>query len=93
MKKYEKRTQPAKEYDALVEIKCDLCGKTTTRTWKASVDDAVETEVRLKTGSAYPEGGSGEETTIDVCPTCFQSKLIPWVESQGGKPTTKSWDW
>ena len=47
----------------------------------------------MKTGSNYPEGGSGEETTIDICPDCFKDKLIPWVESFGGKPTVKEWNW
>ena len=46
--------------------------------------EVKETEIRLKTGSNYPEGGSGEETTIDICPECFTEKLIPWVKSQGG---------
>lgn len=93
MKKYEKQTRPACTFDALVETKCDLCGKTTTREWKDGSFDATETEVRLRTGSSYPEGGSGDETTIDICPACFTSKLIPWVKSQGGEPTTKEWDW
>ena len=93
MKTYDKRIRPAREYDALVETKCDLCGKTTTKEWKGHSDDAAETEVRFKTGTIYPEGGSGDETTIDICPECFRTKLIPWVESHGGKPTTKEWDW
>lgn len=94
MKKYEKQTRPASTYDALVETKCDLCGKITTREWREDgTYDATESEVRLKTGASYPEGGSGHETTIDICPACFKSKLIPWVKSQGGEPTTKEWDW
>lgn len=93
MKTYEKRTQPAREYDALVETKCDLCGKTTKSEWKDGSFDALEVEVRLKTGSSYPDGGSGDETTVDICPECFRTKLIPWVESHGGKATTKEWDW
>ena len=93
MKTYETRQRPSSTYEALVETKCDLCGKTTKSNWKDGSFDATETEIRMKTGSSYPEGGSGEETEIDICPDCFTSKLIPWVQSQGGEPTTKEWDW
>lgn len=93
MKTYETRQRPSSTYEALVETKCDLCGKTTKSSWKDGTFDATETEIRMKTGSSYPEGGSGEETEIDICPECFTSKLIPWVQSQGGEPTTKEWDW
>ena len=93
MKTYEARQRPSSTYEALVETKCDLCGKTTKSEWKNGSFDATETEIRLRTGSSYPEGGGGEETEIDICPDCFTSKLIPWVQAQGGKPTTKEWDW
>jgi len=93
MKTYEEKIQPERKYQALVETKCDLCGKTTATEWKKNSGDATEVEVRLKTGWSCPDGGSGEETTIDICPDCYTSKLIPWVESQGGKPTKKEWDW
>jgi hypothetical protein len=93
MKKYEKRIVPARHEDVLVETKCDICGNTFKYSWGAGSYEVLDTEVRLKTGNSYPEGGSGEETTIDICPDCFKNKLIPWVKSQGGEPTTKEWDW
>lgn len=93
MKKYEKRESKPTFYDVLVEIKCDLCGKTTNNEWLKDSYDATETEVRWKTGENYPSGGSGETTTIDICPDCFETKLIPWVKEQGGEPTVKEWDW
>lgn len=92
MKRYEQRQQPAKVYDVHVETKCDLCGKTTTNDWKTSAFDAIETEISMRTGDRYPEGGFGEFTEIDICPDCFTGKLIPWVQSQGGEPTVKEWD-
>lgn len=93
MKKYEEKIIPASTHKALVETQCDLCGKTTKTEWKAGCFDSCEVAVRYKTGSSYPEGGSGEQTTVDICPDCFTSKLIPWVQSQGGEPTTKEWEW
>lgn len=91
MKVYKKEIQPAKEYQKLIETKCDLCGKVTKSEWKSDCYDQTETEVSLRTGSSYPDGGSGEEITIDICPDCFTEKLIPWVKSQGGNPTTEEW--
>jgi hypothetical protein len=93
MKTYETHTRPASTYEVHAETRCDICGKTTRKKWKDGCFDAVETEVRFKKGSDYPEGGMGTETTIDICPECFESKLIPWVKSHGGQPTTKEWDW
>jgi hypothetical protein len=93
MKKYEKQTRPASTFDALVETKCDLCDKTTKNDWRENSYDATETEVRLKTGANYPADGDGDETTVDICPTCFVQKLIPWVKSHGGTPTVKRWEW
>jgi hypothetical protein len=77
------------------ELLCDLCGsKTDVRSpWVKDRFDAVEVEVRLREGESYPEGGHGSETIIDLCPTCFKEKLIPWVQDQGGKVRTKEWDW
>lgn len=88
-------TTVTRHYDdkVLSETRCDLCGATTKSEWRKGCYDATEVEVRLKTGESYPDNGSGEETTIDICPDCFRDKLIPWVESQGGKPETKEWCW
>lgn len=93
MRAYRTEVTPAREHEVCSSIQCDLCGKTTARQWKDGAFDATETEVRWKTGSSYPEGGYGEETEIDICPECFETKLIPWVRSKGGEPTTKEWDW
>lgn len=93
MKKYEKLIIPASERDTLVETTCDLCGDATQTGWRRGQFDAAETEVRMRTGESYPDNGGGDDTTIDICPKCFAEKLIPWVKSQGGNPTTKPWDW
>ena len=92
---YKEIVIPAKRLTTLARRRCDLCEESTTekRDWGKDHYDVEETEVRYKTGANYPEGGSGEETTIDICPKCFTEKLIPWVKSQGGEPTVKEWDW
>lgn len=71
-------------------VTCDLCGMEIKLEEEYTVN---EVEVRHKVGSNYPEGGSGEETSVDMCGKCFDEKLIPWLISQGAKPNTEDWDW
>jgi len=93
MKKYENRPKEIKEYKVLIEISCDLCGKSSSKEWKDFNFDATQSLVYLKTGEEYPEGGYGDKYEIDICPSCFKNKLIPWVESQGGQVTETEWDY
>lgn len=72
---------------------CDLCHATTRSEWRDGSFDAIETEVMMKTGDNWPEGGSGETTTFDICPTCFVARLMPWLKSQGAEPEVKEWEW
>ena len=97
MKKYKDVTRPVRVDRLLSQTVCDVCGRESTQHqegWKTGSYDATEVEVRLRTGNSYPEGGSGEEWEVDICPTCFNEKLIPWVEAFGHttiEPTR--WDW
>ena len=50
-------------------------------------------EVRQRQGVSYPEGGSGTEIEVDLCPTCFKEKLVPWLRSQGATIEEKEWEW
>lgn len=83
-------------YDDTVtkSITCDICKKTYKGTdWERERFSALETEVRMKRGSSSPEGGSGEEIIFDICPTCFEEKLIPALKELGAQPTISDWDW
>lgn len=72
---------------------CDICNTQTKQMdWRDGLYDVAETEVVFREGTRYPEGGSGIETTIDICPKCFVERLIPWVESFGNKVQKKEWD-
>ena len=77
---------------------CDLCGcEEGSSKWdNSSCWDVDETEIRIsvkhKDGYSYPECGSGTEYAVDMCPTCFKDKLIPWLESQGCTAERKEWD-
>ncbi len=97
MRRKEKRTTTT-EGEVVVEIRCDLCGQAGNHLrshapWAAGSYDVNETEVKMRTGHSYPEGGSGEEVKYDICPTCFTEKLMPWLASQGANPTRTDWDW
>lgn len=80
---------PATTQEVEDKVTCDLCGATI----KAGSYDAEEVDVRHRTGCSYPEGGIGEEVSVDMCGNCFDTKLVPWLRSQGANPTPKDWDW
>lgn len=93
MKKYLKK-QVRREETHLVEMKCDLCSATSRKDdWTTVSYEVNETEICLKEGDSCPEGGSGTEIEVDICPECFKTKLIPWLESQGATIRQKEWDW
>lgn len=96
MKREEKYLQPATEKTRIAEVRCDICGRTgkaTYHPWADGSYDATDSEVKLRTGSSYPEGGSGTELQADICPDCFKTKLVPWIESFGHtKIAETDWD-
>jgi shikimate 5-dehydrogenase len=99
MKHYEQRTY-TQTHDVCVKRTCDLCGKATKDgdNWQdASVYDVAETEVsvtvKCKEGENYPSGGHSDDIVVDMCPSCFTTKLVPWLQSQGVKVEAKRTDW
>ncbi len=105
MKRTEKVTE-TKEVDRVVEHRCDICGES-VETWeseeqfKATVgaeprgyNDNASPDVSLSMSTGYPEFRSETKWTVDVCPRCFVTKLIPFVESHGRAkitPTEDTW--
>lgn len=95
MRHYEKR-QKMREYDHLVKTTCDLCGtEAKDGRWASDIYEVneVEVTVRQKDGHNYPEGGFGEEYVVDLCPTCFKERLIPWLQSEGASVEPLDWDY
>lgn len=104
MKIYEEREVTGK-HSFLKERTCDLCGKKadkdkgylSTSSWGAEIFEINETEIKMMVrqtkGSNYPEGGSGTEYEIDLCPDCFKNRLVPWLKSQGANIEEKEWEW
>lgn len=98
MKVYKTVDVPATTREVLVKRRCDLCGKESKSSdWDAGSYEVNETEIKItmkqKEGSNYPEGGSGTEYEIDLCPDCFTERLVPWLKSEGATIEESEWDW
>ena len=85
------RTVPSTTQEIVEFETCDLCGVKL----KKLIDRGCLTKVTVsyETGTNYPEGGHGQQTSVDMCVVCFSTKLVPWLQSQGCEPRTKEWDW
>lgn len=73
------RHTPAQTVDVEDYRTCDLCGDRITR----FAYDVDEVEVGRSVGTRYPEGSQIQRTELDMCGECFDTKLVPWLESQG----------
>jgi hypothetical protein len=92
--KNKKATSRVVEEEITESITCDICKRTFAGdVWEKKFYTVLETQVSMKTGVSYPEGGSGEKLTFDICPTCFKEKLIPALKELGAQPTTSEWGW
>lgn len=89
MKEIKKVTVPARTEDVVVSTMCDLCHEKIEQ----GMYEVNEVTIRFTKGDEYPEGGSGEETTVDMCGKCFESKLIPWLASIGVAPQVKEYSY
>lgn len=97
MKVYKEVIIPAIKRTECTHRLCDICGaKGKDGDWTGGTYAVDETEISIKVtqkeGNSYPEGGSGTEYDIDLCPKCFKNKLIPWLRSQGAHVQEIEWD-
>ena len=92
MKKYAKK-QVEKTY--LDEITCDCCGRTHTddRDWSEERYYKQETTIEYTYGSTYPDGGMGESIRIDLCPDCFEHRLLSLLQKEDVHINTTKWDY
>ena len=98
MKIYMDKTE-THTYKVLASRVCDMCGKKGKgdEDWNGATYDVNETEITIKVqqkeGFSCPDGGHGKNYDIDICPTCFKGKLVPWLISQGANIKQEDWDW
>ena len=85
-------------YKILDALTCDLCGAIANGAeWERGVwkvgGTTVEVEVSQEEGKSYPDGGSGTKYEIDLCPSCFKGRLVPWLRGEGVEIQQIEWDW
>jgi hypothetical protein len=67
---------------------CDKCGQKIHTNYY----DAFNFKFSRRTGTEYPEGGSGEEETLDLCQDC-SIKIVHLLKVNGYNVQFKEWDW
>lgn len=102
MRKYED-VEVVRKQKKLVHVECDLCkqvgvGETFHATkWSRENYNVDETHIQVKVyqkeGYLFPEGGAGTSYEVDLCPSCFKDRLIPWLISQGAELSPIDWDY
>lgn len=79
------------EEEYVDKISCDICHRPGKHhslhccetDWDEGQFDFASTTVKLVAGSSYPSGGSETVTTCDICDTCFEKHLIPFLNTLG----------
>lgn len=95
------KTYPARTVVEVVSRVCDLCGCETDddREWPkkpnpgCSPHKVRRVEISMEIGDRFDGGGDVKETSFDVCPECFQDKLIPAMAALGAKPSVEDRGW
>ena len=88
---YVKKTEKQiKEVDVVTES-YSLCDKCNEKIRTGSYD-AFEFELEYKTGSSYPEGGSGEKKEMELCDKCADD-CIRLLKDNGYRINESQWDW
>jgi len=77
------------------KLTCDICGSASNadENWAARDFHHASTAIHLEERESLPTGGHSRDVTYHLCPDCFKSKLMPWLESQGAKPGVSEADW
>lgn len=79
---------PATTKQVVDKTTCDFCGAEI----RDKVYDATEVTIEARTGTRYPEGGSGDLASFDCCLPCWKSKVVPAFAAMGANPRVVEWD-
>ncbi len=96
---------PARPQQIVLEaiaLHCDLCGSEIMQyhkngsvilnpAFRKVYGTALDVQIKLRAGEKGLDGGVGETTSFDLCPTCFETKLRPWLEQQGAVAKVEPW--
>ena len=79
------------------KLSCDICGaeSNSDENWAQDNYEHSITSIHLDERVTNKTGGGGysTETVVHLCPSCFKSKLLPWLEEQGAVPEVNRADW
>jgi len=77
------------------KLSCDICGaeSNSEENWSTKDFENARSTVQFEQRESFPDGGHSTEIAFHICPTCFKSKLVPWLASQGAKPSFSEADW
>ena len=78
-------------------VACDFCGGSKHREWEVRcrssrfegswyMEDAGA--LTLSSGINYPECGDGVRWDLDICPRCFETKIVPLALPERQTPET-----
>jgi hypothetical protein len=98
---YETRNIPATTHKVIDKTVCDICKRETKGSeWEESTWHNDETDITVELSYEHRTsygcdccGGQSEKIIVDLCPTCFKDKLLPWLRSQGAQIQVKEYDW
>jgi hypothetical protein len=80
---------PEKTISDTIGVKCDICGiekHSVHCDWGDGHYDVDKIEISRVVGTRYPGDYDVERLGFDICPDCWDAKLIPWMASQGAEP-------
>jgi hypothetical protein len=77
---------PASTREVEDHVTCDLCH---VKIGEGAIYRRDEATIKREVGQCYPEGGTGVATEVDVCGTCFERRVLPWLRSQDVVPRVR----
>ena len=87
MRKTRTEIVPATTREVVDSIHCDLCGAEIMH-FGSSYDEIT---VQRSVGYRYPDCASSETTSYDVCPPCFESRIVPIFAGATPTETESCW--
>lgn len=77
------------------KLTCDICGtaSNTDENWSTKDFEHAISAVHLEERESFPTGGHTKDVTYHICANCFKTRLMPWLDTQGAKPTVSEADW
>lgn len=84
-----------KTFEVIKGITCDICKKAANNSdqWhspQGTTQDINRTVLMHRVGHSYPIN-HGVQLEVDICPDCFETKIIPFLKLLGVDPQYKTY--